>query len=107
MAYVQKPLLNAYADLSSMARGLFFCLSLHLHPYFVYASSEKSGESSLLNTLSIFKIACFLLCSILTIQISLDFVMSLLIFTLIMFNLDISCFGNHEDPDQLASEEAS
>ena len=25
--------------------GLIFCLSLYLHPYFVYASSEGSGKS--------------------------------------------------------------
>ena len=41
----QKPPLNAHSDVSSRARGLNFGLSLHLHPYFVYASSEDSGET--------------------------------------------------------------
>ena len=33
-------------DISSKGRGLNFGLSLHLHPYFVYASSKGSGESA-------------------------------------------------------------
>ena len=37
--------LNACADVSRGARGLKFGLCLHLHPYFVYTSSEGSGES--------------------------------------------------------------
>ena len=41
--YAQKPTLNAYADVSS---GPNFGLSLHLHPYFVYASSEGAGKSA-------------------------------------------------------------
>ena len=40
----QKPPINANADISSKARCFNFGLSLHLHPYFVYASSESSGE---------------------------------------------------------------
>ena len=32
-----KPPLNVRADISSSTRGLKFGLSLHLHPYFVYA----------------------------------------------------------------------
>ena len=39
------PLINAHADATREARGLKFGLSLHLHPYFVYASTEGSGES--------------------------------------------------------------
>ena len=42
----QKPHLNAHADITSGARDLNFDLSLHLHPYFVYASSKGSGESA-------------------------------------------------------------
>ena len=38
------PLANARADVYSEARGLNFSLSLHLHPYFVYASREGSAE---------------------------------------------------------------
>ena len=34
------PAINPHADVSSRARGLKFGLSLHLHPYFEYASSE-------------------------------------------------------------------
>ena len=39
----RKPLINAYTDVSSEARGLNFDLSLHLHPYFMHASNEGSG----------------------------------------------------------------
>ena len=46
IAYVQMPLINAHAVVSSGARGLNFGLSLHLHPYFVYASSKGSGKSA-------------------------------------------------------------
>ena len=46
IAYAQTPQLNAHAEVFSGARGLNFGLSLHLHPYFVYASSEGSGESA-------------------------------------------------------------
>ena len=35
----------APAGISSEARGLNFCLSLHLHPCFEYVSSENSGKS--------------------------------------------------------------
>ena len=35
----------AYAYASSGTRGLNVCLNLHLHPDFVYWSSEGSGES--------------------------------------------------------------
>ena len=37
--------LMAY-DVFSKVRGLNFGLSLHQHPYFVYMSSEGSGESA-------------------------------------------------------------
>ena len=37
--------LNAHADISSEAGGLKFGLSLHPHPYFVYASSKGSGKT--------------------------------------------------------------
>ena len=40
------PSLSAYADVSSGARGLIFGLSLRLHPYFMYASSEGSSETA-------------------------------------------------------------
>ena len=33
------------STLSSKARDLYFCLSLHLHPYFVFENSEGSGKS--------------------------------------------------------------
>ena len=36
---------KVHTDVSSTARGLNFGPSLHLHPYFVYASSECSEES--------------------------------------------------------------
>ena len=42
--FAQMSLINANADVSSEARDLNFDLSFHLHPYFVYASSEDSGE---------------------------------------------------------------
>ena len=44
IANAQMPLINAIADVSGEARDLNFCLSLHLHPCFVYASTEDSGE---------------------------------------------------------------
>ena len=44
--YMQMPLRNIHADISSKARGLiFFYLSLHLHPYFMYMSSKGSGQT--------------------------------------------------------------
>ena len=46
IAYAQMPLLNAHADNSSEARSLNFGLSLRLQLYFIYASSEGSGELS-------------------------------------------------------------
>ena len=46
IVYAQKPHLNAHAEVSSGARGLNFVLSLHLHPYFVYASGEGSDETA-------------------------------------------------------------
>ena len=45
IAYAQKPLLDANADVSSDARCLKFGPSLHLQPCFLYLSSEGSGES--------------------------------------------------------------
>ena len=41
---MRKCLKNAHADVSSEARGLMFGQSLHLHPYFVYASGKVSDE---------------------------------------------------------------
>ena len=35
---------QTHADVSSRNRGLKFCISLHLHPYFEYAINEYSGE---------------------------------------------------------------
>ena len=46
IAYTQKPPINAHVDISSRARGLNFGLSLHLHPYFVFAISEGCGEGA-------------------------------------------------------------
>ena len=43
--------LNAHAHMPSEARFLHFRPSLPLHPYFVYASSEGSGESAHLHRL--------------------------------------------------------
>ena len=45
-AYAEKPPSNTHAYISSGAKGLNFGLSLHLHPYFVYASSKSSSESA-------------------------------------------------------------
>ena len=53
IAYAQKPSLNAHVDVSRSARCLELRLSLHLHPYFVYARSAAAQASpgpSLLNT---------------------------------------------------------
>ena len=44
-ALAQKPHLSVYAAASSNAIFLIFGLSLHLHPHFVYANNEGSGES--------------------------------------------------------------
>ena len=44
-AYAQMPQINVNAELSSEVRCLNFGLILHLHPYFVYASSDDSGAS--------------------------------------------------------------
>ena len=45
-AYAQKPLLNVNAGVSRETRGPSFSLGVHLHPYFVYASSESAGETA-------------------------------------------------------------
>ena len=42
--YVEMPLINAHANVSSRVRGLIFGRS-HLHPYFVYVSTEVFGKS--------------------------------------------------------------
>ena len=44
IAFGQMHLINENAD--SEVRDLYFGLSLHLHPYFVYASSQVSGKSA-------------------------------------------------------------
>ena len=44
--YDQKPPLNTHADVIRGAKGLNFGLSFYLPPYFVYVSSEGSGESA-------------------------------------------------------------
>ena len=49
IVYAQKPLINDHDDVSSDARSLQFGLSLHLHLYFLYASSEGSGESAFIS----------------------------------------------------------
>ena len=41
-----------YAQLTNRARALYFGLSLHLHPYFMYVASEGSGESVHLHRLT-------------------------------------------------------
>ena len=46
IAYAQMLLINAVAGVSSRARGIHIDLHLHLHSYFMNASSEKSGESA-------------------------------------------------------------
>ena len=48
----KKPPLNAHAVVSSGARGLNFGLSIHPHPYFVYASNEGSGKPAQVNVAS-------------------------------------------------------
>ena len=47
IAYAQTPHLhiNAHAVASGWATGLKVSLSLNLHPYFVYASSEGTAAS--------------------------------------------------------------
>ena len=44
--YAQMLLIKAQAGVSNKARGLNFGIDLYLHPYFVNASSEGSGESA-------------------------------------------------------------
>ena len=51
-AYAQKSPLNEHADVSNMVRVLNFALRLHLHPYFMCASSEGSVETAQLRRLS-------------------------------------------------------
>ena len=46
IAYAQEPHLNTHAVVSMEAKGLNFCPSIHLLPYFVYANSEGSGAES-------------------------------------------------------------
>ena len=46
IAYAHKPSITSHSAISSRERSLNFSLSLHLHPYFVYANSEGSGESA-------------------------------------------------------------
>ena len=36
--------LNVHADICSQARGIKFGLSIHLHPFFVHACIEGSGQ---------------------------------------------------------------
>ena len=52
IAHAPKPDLNAHADLPSGVRGLNFGLSLHKHPFLLYASSEDSGESARMRRLA-------------------------------------------------------
>ena len=51
IAYAQTLHFNAFADVSSSARGLKFCLRFHLYPYFVYTSTKGSDESAHLRRL--------------------------------------------------------
>ena len=50
--HLRNPPINSYADVSSVARSLYFGLSLPLHTCFVYASSESSGEAAKLRRLA-------------------------------------------------------
>ena len=43
-AYAQKPPFNTHTDKSNGAIGLNLGFNLYLHPYFVFVSSEGSGE---------------------------------------------------------------
>ena len=52
IAYAQELSLNMHNDVSSMNKGRNFCMSLHLHLYFVFASCEGSGESVHLHRLT-------------------------------------------------------
>ena len=45
LAKISESTVKAYADESSKARGLNLDLNLHLHPYFIYASSEDFRPS--------------------------------------------------------------
>ena len=44
--YEQMSLVNADANVSREVRGVILGQNLHLHPYFVHASSEGSGKSA-------------------------------------------------------------
>ena len=46
IAYALNYTLSAHADISSGYAILNYGFGLHLHPYFVYASSDGSGESA-------------------------------------------------------------
>ena len=50
---MQLPLINAYAEVSSEGRGINFSVNLYLHPYFIYACREGSGDSPELSLLAI------------------------------------------------------
>ena len=49
--------MNIHADLSSGAKGLKFCLNLHLQTYYVDVSSICSGKSAHLYRLALAFIA--------------------------------------------------
>ena len=62
--------ITTHTDVTSRTRGLNFGPSLHLHPCFVYASSEGSGKSSLLdNAISTSTSCTDLLCSTLKLHL--------------------------------------
>ena len=50
IAYAHKATIKAHAD--SWTRGLNFSHSVHLHAYFVYASSEGSCKSAHMDMLT-------------------------------------------------------
>ena len=52
IAYAQKQHLRAHGDVSSLARGRIFDMSLYLLPNFVYARSEGSGETGRMRRLA-------------------------------------------------------
>ena len=44
IAYAQMLPTNDHVDLFNEARGINFCLSIYLHPYFVYMSRKGFGK---------------------------------------------------------------
>ena len=53
VVYAQMPVINVHVDVSSEARGLIISLSLHPDQYFMYSSSDYSGESAHMRRLAV------------------------------------------------------